>query len=165
MLVRVISIRNREPADVEMCVRALATVHQTSGYPTNWPRDPALWLTPADTVAGWVATTDDLPLAGHVILRRAGAAELTAEVSRLFVVPAARRQGVALALLRETMRWATVSGTGLVLEVTEHSLPARALYEQSGFRMIGTEEASWTAPDGGPIVVRRYAWSGVADLG
>lgn len=40
-------------------------------------------------------------------------------------------------------------------------LPARALYEQSGFRMIGTEEASWTAPDGGPIVVRRYAWSGV----
>jgi GNAT superfamily N-acetyltransferase len=88
-------IRQRDEADVGTCVEALRAVHRASGYPANWPADPAQWLRPSHILQAWVATTDDTPIAGHVILRQTPATERSAEVSRLFVVPAARRQGVA----------------------------------------------------------------------
>jgi len=82
-----------------------------------------------------------------------------AEVSRLFVVPAARRRGVAQALLKQAIDWATSHGLDLVLEVTDHSGAARALYEQAGFHRAGTGIASWTAPGGRPVTVHRYVRS------
>jgi hypothetical protein len=35
-------IRHRDEADIAACVEALRTVDQASGYPTNWPANPAL---------------------------------------------------------------------------------------------------------------------------
>jgi ribosomal protein S18 acetylase RimI-like enzyme len=157
-----IRIRDREGADLDLCVQGLETVYQTAGYPTNWPADPARWLTPPGTRCAWIAATSELPVAGHVILRQlpAGASgERAAEVSRLFVVPAAHRQGIGLALLQQAMAWAQANELDLVLEVTDHSRAARALYERAGFRLIHIGPADWTAPDGQPVTMHRFAWS------
>jgi GNAT superfamily N-acetyltransferase len=159
---QLIRIRNREAADIDLCVQALATVHSTSGYPTNWAADPARWLAPPGIARAWIATTNELPIAGHVILRQlpaSAAGERTAEVSRLFVVPAARRQGIALAMLQETIHWAATNELDLVLEVAGHLRAARALYERAGFRLVNTKRADWTTPDGQPVTLHRYARS------
>ena len=137
-------------------------VYRTSGYPTNWPADPAGWLTPAGTVGAWVAASNEVTVAGHLLLRRLpanSAGQAIAEVSRLFVAPSARRQGVAQALLDQAMHWATANSHDLVLEVTDNLGAARALYEQAGFRRSGTQRADWTTPEGQPVILHRYTWN------
>lgn len=156
-------MRDREAADIGLCVRALAVVYESSGYPSIWPADPARWLTPSRAQRAWVAATGEIPVAGHVLVRQpppGAASQHAAEVSRLFVVPAGRRQGIAQALLRQAMRWATANDLDLILDVTDHLLAARALYEQIGFRPIAAARADWTTPDGQPVTLHRYAWSG-----
>jgi GNAT superfamily N-acetyltransferase len=158
----VIRIRTREAADLGLCVGVLAQVYRTSGYPTNWPGDPAGWLTPPGTVAAWVAASDDAPVAGHVVLSQpptSPSGQAVAEVSRLFVAPAARRQGVAQALLHQAMHWATTNEQDLVLEVTDHLQGAQALYERAGFHRSATKQADWTTPNGHPVTLHRYTWS------
>lgn len=160
-----IHVRQREATDLDQCVRALAEVHRGSGYPTIWPADPARWLTPSRALQAWVATTNEAeaPIAGHVIVRQPppdAPSEHTAELSRLFVVPAARRRGVARALLAQAMRWAANNQLALMLEVTGHLQPARALYERTGFRLTGTRQATWATPDGHPVTLHQYAWPG-----
>jgi ribosomal protein S18 acetylase RimI-like enzyme len=150
-------IRNREAADLGLCVEALAVVHRTSGYPANWPADPARWLTPSGIVQAWIATTGELPVAGHLLLRQLPSRVV--EVSRLYVVPAARRQGAGLALLGKAIEWAVANERDLVLEVTDHLQAARALYEQAGFRLVSTGRADWTTPDGQPVTLHRYVLS------
>jgi GNAT superfamily N-acetyltransferase len=159
---QLIHIRNRDAADLDRCVQALAAVHKSSGYPINWPADPLQWLAPPGTLQAWVATTNDAPIAGHVILRQPPAFAVgqgAAEVGRLFVIPAARRQGIALALLQQAMRWATANELDLILEVTDHLRSAGALYERAGFRRIDTRRADWTTPDGKPVTLHRYTRS------
>jgi ribosomal protein S18 acetylase RimI-like enzyme len=158
----VIRIRARQAADVRLCVGLLAKVHRTSGYPTNWPDDPAGWLTPAGMVGAWVAASDELPVVGHVVLRQLpvdSAGQAVAEVSRLFVAPSARRQGVAQALLDQAKHWATANRHDLVLEVTDNLQAAQALYQRAGFRRSTTEQADWTTPAGHPVTLYKYSWS------
>jgi GNAT superfamily N-acetyltransferase len=157
-----ILIRDREAADLDACVQALEAVYQEAGYPTNWPADPARWLTPPGICCAWIAATSELPVAGHVILRQlpAGASgERAAEVSRLFVVPAAHRLGIGLALLAQATAWTLANELDLVLEVTDHLRAARALYERAGFRLLHTGPADWTGPDGQPVTMLRFARS------
>ena len=169
-------IRNREATDLDGCVQALTAVYQGGSYPTNWPADPARWLSPPDTIRAWVAETaatgekaasEQPPIAGHVLLTQPPARPPdenpatgnAAEIGRLFVVPATRRQGIAAALLGETMRWARANDRDLVLYVTDHLQAARALYQRLGFRLAATTRADWTTPDGQPVTLLRYAWS------
>jgi ribosomal protein S18 acetylase RimI-like enzyme len=157
-----IRIRERVTGDVGLCVGVLAEVYRTSGYPTNWPGDPAAWLTPTRTVCTWVAGSDEVPVAGHVVVRQlpaSSAGQPVAEVSRLFVAPAARRRGVAQALLQQAMHWAAANEQDLVLEVTDHLQAAWALYERAGFRRSGTQRADWTTADGQPVTLHQYCWS------
>jgi ribosomal protein S18 acetylase RimI-like enzyme len=151
--------RYRDESDVDGCVEALRVVYGTGGYPANWPADPAQWLRPPRILRAWVAATEDVPVAGHMILQRPLPGERSAEVSRLFVVPAARRQGVASALLETAMRSAVANDLDLFLDVTDHLEGARALYPRAGFRLISTAQADWTTPDGGPVTLHRYAWN------
>ena len=51
------------------------------------------------------------------------------------MVPAARRQGVASALLETAMRAAAENDLDLFLDVTDRLRAARALYEHAGFRL------------------------------
>jgi GNAT superfamily N-acetyltransferase len=157
-----IRVRDREAADVRLCVEALGAVHAGSGYPTNWPADPARWLTPSGMLRAWIAATSELPVAGHVVVRQSpatAAARPAAEISRLFVAPAARRQGMARALLQTAIDWAAANERDLVLEVTDHLRAARALYERTGFHLAGTHRADWTTPDGQPVTLHNYVWS------
>lgn len=98
---RSLRIGDREPADLDRCVEMLATVHETSGYPANWPADPIRWLTPTGTLQAWVAAGGEAPMAGHVLVRQLpamnAAGRRSAEVGRLFVSAQNRRQGVARA--------------------------------------------------------------------
>jgi ribosomal protein S18 acetylase RimI-like enzyme len=80
-------------------------------------------------------------------------------VTRLFVVPAARRRGIASALLETVMGAAAANDLDLFLYVTDHLTGARALYQRAGFRLITTTQADWTTPDGRPVTLHRYAWS------
>jgi hypothetical protein len=47
--------RSRDEIDVDACVTALRAVYETSGYPSNWPADPAQWLRPPGMLQAWVA--------------------------------------------------------------------------------------------------------------
>lgn len=143
------------------CVDVLARVHADGGYPTNWPADPARWLTPSGLIEAWVAGTGEIPVAGHAIISQViGRAHCppAAEIGRLFVDPAARRQGIAQALLQHAKEWAAVRDVDLVLWVTDHLTAARTLYEGAGFTLTETAVADWTAPDGSRVTVHRYYW-------
>ena len=154
-------VRNRQADDMDGCVRALASVHEIGGYPLNWPDDPARWLTPTGMLEAWVCAIEE-SITGHVLVRQPSFATIgqdAAELSRLFVSPAAQRRGIAQALVATTMRWAAANHLNLVLEVTEHLHAARVLYERTGFRLVDTRRAGWTAPDGEPVTLHEYIWN------
>jgi GNAT superfamily N-acetyltransferase len=78
-------------------------------------------------------------------------------VSRLFVTPDARRQGVAEALVRRAVEWARANGLRLTLNVTEEQRSAAiAFYEATGWRYTQTSVAGWTGPAGEPVRLRHY---------
>ena len=159
-------IRTRKPDDMAGCVTLLRAVHEASGYPSRWPDDPARWLTPARLVGAWVAEADGR-ITGHVALVQGVRAQCLLEVtgrapdelggiSRLFVSPAARRQGAARALLGVATARAAERGLQPVLDVVADGHAAIALYERSGWKLAGTQAATWTNADGVAPLVRYY---------
>jgi GNAT superfamily N-acetyltransferase len=159
-------IRIREATDLAGCVAALQRVHEASGYPSRWPEDPGGWLTPRGFVAAWVAEHDGA-IAGHAalisgvrlqcLLRATGLApgELGG-ITRLYVDPSARRQGLAQALLENATDCALAHGLQPVLGVVADSGPAIALYERVGWQLAGTQTATWANADGTTPVMRCY---------
>lgn len=155
-----ISVRRRTPSDLDACVRVLAEVHESDGYPVDWPQDPAGWLAPAESPAAWVALLDGV-LVGHVCLsparpddaapgiwsgRTGSGPEKTAVVSRLYVSPRARGHGIGALLLAETVRDARRRGLRPVLDVVTSDRSAAALYERQGWTLMATAEQRW-GPD------------------
>ncbi|MFC8797627.1 GNAT family N-acetyltransferase [Promicromonospora sp. NPDC057138] len=155
------TIAQRNPAHLDRVVGALRQVHEKSGYPMVWPDDPTAWLTPAGTLDAWVALSDG-EVVGHVMLVEGDKVEYAAElveatgvpvtglagVSRLFVTPAARRRGVAAALLERLEDTSTRRGRRLVLDVVDDGGPAVRLYERLGWTRVTAGEATWTTPAG-----------------
>ncbi|WP_160000387.1 GNAT family N-acetyltransferase [Roseomonas sp. 18066] len=93
-------------------------------------------------------------LAGEAgfILARVAADE--AEILTLAVHPAARRQGLALALLETTALAAAARGAAaLFLEVSAGNAPARALYAAAGFAEVGRRRRYYA--DGSDALVLR----------
>jgi len=176
-----VDLRERRTADLPACVAALRSVHEADGYPLTWPLDPAAWLSPPQQAQAWVAELPDLGLTGHIAVQitdvtstatptgagPSGGAptdgvpnagqSTSAEISRLFVVPAARRRGVAEALIARAAQWARRRHLSLVLEVVDegHS-SAIAFYESHGWQCTGTTVADWTGPGGSPVKLRHY---------
>lgn len=168
------TVRPRRPGDLAACVRALAAVHERDGYPARWPADPAGWLTPAGLLAAWVAPPEDT-ICGHVavvgaiddpqLVQAAGRAkDEVAAVSRLFVAPTARGQGVGASLLRAATTYAVERQLGLVLDVVDsrHSA-AIALYERLGWQLVGHRPAGWVTADGVRPELRLYVLRGDAE--
>ncbi|MEU8781622.1 GNAT family N-acetyltransferase [Streptomyces sp. NPDC048637] len=139
-------IRRRQDSDLDACVAVLAEVHTHSGYPHHWPDDPARWLTPEGLTAAWVAGTDGT-VTGHAAL-------CGAEVSRLYVAPAARGAGLGGRLLRAVAAEAAARGLRPVLEVKTTDTAAIALYERQGWRRRATERQDWGT--GEVVTVHRY---------
>ena len=125
-------------------------MHETDGYPVNWPRDPGRWLDPPGVLAAWVFA--DPEVAGHVVVTSPG------EVGRLFVAPSHRGQGIGRLLLTHVREWAAAQRIGLILEVVDDDRQAAIrLYESTGWVHTGTQAADWTGPGGEPISVRHYS--------
>ncbi|TMR30037.1 GNAT family N-acetyltransferase [Nonomuraea zeae] len=131
---------------MDACVEALAQVQAADRYPVDWPDDPAGWLTPGDGLRAWIAVEAGAVL-GHVALTP------DMEVTRLFVVPAARGRGLA-ALLLDAVRAAVP--VPLKLEVSSEGLAAIAFYERSGWRRVGSSRAGWLNAAGEPALVHHY---------
>ncbi|MFB4315492.1 GNAT family N-acetyltransferase [Actinomadura sp. 21ATH] len=165
-------IRRREDHDIDGCVRVLAEVHESDGYPVDWPRDPAGWLARPSLIGAWVAEPDGR-IAGHVGLSRstpdnaapalwsartgAGIAA-TAMVSRLFVAPWARGRGIGALLMARASGEARDRGLHPVLDVVASDTAAAALYERLGWSLLDTVEQQW-GPDR-RVAVRCYAAAG-----
>jgi GNAT superfamily N-acetyltransferase len=158
-----ISIRERETADIPRCLSVLAEVHRIDRYPLNWPDDPYRWLSPRNALHAWIAETESAAVVGHIAVHQAAAAAdrsamTEVEVSRLFVAPTARRQGVAVKLLGKVRQWAAEHRLDLVLDIVDApgSAAAMACYQSTGWQHTHTATATWTAPDGSPVRLRRY---------
>ena len=159
-------VRLRQPADLPACVASLRRVQKASGYPSRWPDDPAAWITPRSMVAAWVAEHDG-EVAGHValvrglnvecLLRATGLPlEALGGIVRLYVDPGFQRLGLARALLVTVTAAAVDHGLRPVLDVVDDSAPAIALYERAGWKLAGTQPATWTDPDGSIPLIRCY---------
>ncbi|WP_051871671.1 GNAT family N-acetyltransferase [Streptomyces sclerotialus] len=142
-------IRPRTAADLPELVRVLRAVHVHSGYPYTWPADPAGWLTPDGLTGAWVAEDGQGRVVGHAALRGR-------EVSRLYVSPAARGQGLGGRLLRSVTAAAAAASGGLppVLAVHTADTAATALYERQGWLPVRSEQQDWGGP--APVTVRYY---------
>jgi GNAT superfamily N-acetyltransferase len=159
-------VRERAPHDLPACVAALRDVHLADGYPTWWPADPSGWLSPRGCSAAWVAESSGV-VVGHVSVVRGvvdpavttatGARpDQLASVSRLFVAPEARGQGLGAALLDASLSFAAASSLQLMLDVVEDGGAAVALYERLGWRLVDRRPADWTTPDSRRHTVRIY---------
>ena len=90
---------------------------------------------------------------GGFILARVAADE--AEILTLAVVPEARRQGLARALLDATHPMAARLGAAaLFLEVAESNLAGRALYRATGYEEVGRRRDYYVG-GGDALVLRR----------
>lgn len=163
-------IRERSRLDLEQCISALAAVHDADRYPQVWPADPARWLNPAGRLNAWVAPASDGTIAGHILLHHPRPSQPTetdtsatspaAEISRLFVVPTARRRGIATQLIQHAQHWSTRHGYTLLLNVADDQRSAAiTLYENTGWRHTHTTTATWTTADGQPVNLRHYTTS------
>ncbi|MCZ2850694.1 GNAT family N-acetyltransferase [Modestobacter sp. VKM Ac-2978] len=158
-------VRRRVDHDLPGSVRALREVHDVDGYPARWPADPTAWLTPSGTVACWVAEVAGV-VVGHaclvggvvddVLSRRTGVpAGGLGVVSRLYVAPRGRGQGLGAGLLAAVTACAEDRGLQVVLEVVEASGAVR-LYERLGWRLVDRRSADWTTPAGVRPPIRVY---------
>jgi ribosomal-protein-alanine N-acetyltransferase len=127
----------------------LAAIHADCFTGTDaWPQSAfaALLTTPA--MAGLLD-----PRGGFVVFRHAAD---TADVVTLAVTPAARRQGIAAALLTQAMAQLHSAGVReLLLEVAATNAPATALYATLGFQTVGHRPAYYT--NGADALVLRRA--------
>ena len=102
--------------------------------------------------AGGSFAPEDLARARDLIARAAGG---EAEILTLAVAPAARRQGVGLALVAAAARHAQQLGAAtMFLEVGVSNGAARALYARSGFREVGKRKAYYAAEGENALILR-----------
>ncbi|MEU6340964.1 GNAT family N-acetyltransferase [Streptomyces sp. NPDC046977] len=163
------AVRPRTDDDVDECVRVLARVHRSDGYPVDWPDRPGDWVARATGLGAWVAVLDGR-LAGHVGLSRPAEGdeapglwgdrngtgrEGTAVVSRLFVDPGARGYGLGALLLGRAEREARRLGLHPVLDVVATDTAAVALYERLGWELLSEQEQRWG--QGRTVPIRCYA--------
>ena len=123
-------------------VAVLTAIH-AAGFSDPWTAEAFAVLL---TQPGVMALMHGAP-AGGFILVRAVADE--AEILTIAVLPEMRRQGVGAALIAEAVR---ILGQGhtrrLFLEVAADNVSALALYESSGFSVVGQRAGYYARPAG-----------------
>jgi ribosomal protein S18 acetylase RimI-like enzyme len=108
--------------------------------------------------AGEVGAAGDIFAQGQVAqVRSTGLpVEGLGGIVRLYVDPHFQRLGLARALLDTAADAAAEHNLKPVLDVVDDSGPAIALYERAGWKLVGTQPATWTDPDGSVPVIRCY---------
>lgn len=132
-------IRSRTDADLAACVVLLRAVHESAGYPVNWPADPPGWLNPPGALGCWVVTAGGA-LAGHVAVT---ATHGRASVERLFIDPRQGGRGLGRQLLTHALQVAASGGLPLELEVADNCEAAIRLYRRAGWQELGREPIGW----------------------
>jgi ribosomal-protein-alanine N-acetyltransferase len=116
---------------------AMAAVH-AEAFPASWREDEFEDLLEGEGIYGFLAADEAAPLG--VILCRVAGGEM--EVLTIGVAPAARRKGVARALLAAALPPAReLQAAEVFLEVAVDNDPAIALYDGLGFRKAGLRKA------------------------
>ena len=164
-------LRRRTPRDVGACIRLLRVVHYESHYPVHWPESPRRWLTEG-SIDAWVVVREG-EILGHVALSPVGVGaasrlrwrEMTGhdpadlvDVTRLFVRPIARGQGIGSALLDVAAHEGRSRGLLPVLEVVSPSREKIGLLNDRGWRLLAVDP--WK--DGPGFRVHCYAAPPVA---
>lgn len=99
----------------------------------------------------WVAEVDD-NFAGFLVVLTV---DEKLEIIDIATEPKFRRMGVAKSLLGTAIQFAQECGkVGLILEVNEHNLPARGLYESLGFKEIYVRKKYYECKDDAIIMER-----------
>lgn len=110
---------------------------------------------PAESVTGGVG-----PIVGYAGLWY-GDGRGDADLLTIATVPAARRRGVATALLTALVRAAVDAGCrAVLLEARASNAPAQRLYATHGFAPIGRRRRYYRAPVEDAVVMRRRLVSG-----
>jgi ribosomal protein S18 acetylase RimI-like enzyme len=162
-------VRPIRAEDVAAAATALVDVHGTDGYPVEGVAQPEAWIAPPGVVAAWVGVLDG-QVVGHVAVmspngdedavalwrsRGADGADIGV-LARLFVVRAARGQGLGESLVREAMAFARARSLRLVLDVLHKDTAAIRLYDRLGWHPIGEAQHHYgTNP---PAPARCYTW-------
>ncbi|MGC4940267.1 GNAT family N-acetyltransferase [Kribbella sp. DT2] len=141
-------IRPRTEADFVSCVALLRDVHESAGYPVNWPDDPKTWLTPPSALGCWVVTVDG-EVAGHVAVGKSDGAAI---VERLFVDPKQTGQGLGRQLLDHAAQVAGDHELALTLEVADNCTAAIALYTRAGWRATGRTPIDWGGDQASAVI-------------
>ena len=76
-------------------------------------------------------------------------------INNIAVEEAARKHGVASALLDVFVRFAAVNLSFLTLEVRKSNAPAIALYEQFGFQQVGIRKGCYSHPREDAVIMTR----------
>jgi ribosomal-protein-alanine N-acetyltransferase len=103
----------------------------------------------AEAVAALLASPGSFAMVaeGGFIMVRAAADE--SELLTLAVTPAARRRGIATALVLGAAKHAAEVGAGVMfLEVNAANLPAISLYKRLGFAAVGNRKAYYAGAHG-----------------
>ena len=136
---------------------ALAQLHAACFPAASWsPQALALLLAQPGTI-GLLADGGG-QLLGFLLLRRAAD---EAEVLSIGVAAAARRQGLAAALVSAGIAWLGPATSRLFLEVAADNAAAVALYRSLGFQAVGRREKYYA--DGSDALVLRRDLSNSAD--
>lgn len=96
--------------------------------------------------------------AGDVVLGYVGSQSVMgeADMMNLAVAPAARRQGLARALVTALIRGLTARGVhSLTLEVRASNGPAKMLYESMGFVQVGRRPGYYLSPKEDGDILRK----------
>jgi GNAT superfamily N-acetyltransferase/predicted DCC family thiol-disulfide oxidoreductase YuxK len=148
--VSITGLRRRRLRDVGACVRLLRVVFYEDRYPATWPDGPRSWLDGEDVVDAWVVERRG-EILGHVAISHTALDPLSAlrwreltgqpperlaAVSRLFVRPRARREGIGTALLDVALAGIRARGLTPVLEVASSWDGAVGLVESRGWRLV-----------------------------
>jgi [ribosomal protein S18]-alanine N-acetyltransferase len=132
---------------------ALAELH-ASAFDEPWLADEILRF--AEDRGGFaLAIEHEGTLAGFILCRLIAG---EAEVLTLAVRPAARRRGVARALLEAAIVLAAPTAESMFLEVAADNPGAVALYEGAGFETVGRRAGYYGRPGAGSVdalVMRR----------
>ena len=147
-------IRERRPDDSAGLVALVEVVHHNDGYPGVTPRGFEAFVVNPNALAAWVAVRDAGEIVGHVALHPTSSDAVmevvrsvtdgeVGVVSRLFVHPEARREGVGRRLLQVATGYARSLALVPILDVSTGFAPAIGLYEAAGWTSLGEVSVSF----------------------
>jgi ribosomal-protein-alanine N-acetyltransferase len=127
---------------------------ESESFTNPWPRETLVWeLEHSDVTRAYVLRDGSGAIRAFCVC---WVIFDELHINTVAVAPAARRQGMATALLRHVMTDAVASGaTRATLEVRASNATALALYERLGFRVAATRPGYYVKPDEDALILWR----------